>query len=333
MSGVFQATGSRPARSREEGFGLDVIAAACRAPSTHNTQPWSWRVDGTTVELYAEPARRLVHADPDGRNLAISCGAALHHAQVAARGLGWRPTVVRWPRGPDTDLVARVDLEPCSRTADDLTLLRALHERRTDRRRFTAWPVQGARLDRLVDVARASGAEAVSLCDVVERVRLEHLVARAHAAQSADPALVAEHRAWTDRSATDGVPCEVVPPSDPDLPSRRTRFTGGTLPDRERDVDTTDGVVVLCGDSDDRASWVTTGEALGALWLRAVADGLSVVPLSQVIEVDETRSALQDDLLFGLAVPHLLLRVGWLPIGRDDLPPTPRRPLRDVLRR
>lgn len=319
-------------RRHRDRFGLEVIEAACRAPSTHNTQPWAWRVRGTSIELYADPTRRLAHADPRGRNLGLSCGAALHHAQVAARGLGWRPTVTRWPDGPDSDLVARIALEPWSRTHEDVAALRALHERRTDRRRFTAWPVHGDRVDRLVDVARAWGAEAVSLTQVVERVRVEHLVARAHAAQAADAALVAEHARWTDRSAVDGVPSAVVPPTDPDLPSRRPRFPGGSLRDRERDVDTTDGIIVLCGGTDDPAAWVTSGEALGALWLAAVSDGLSVVPLSQVIEVDETRSALESDVLFGLAAPHLLLRVGWLPIGRDELPRSPRRPVPDVLR-
>ena len=70
-------------------------------------------------------------------------------------------------------------------------------------------------------------------------------------------------------------------------------------------------MILLCGYDDTRADWLRTGEALSALWLRATLTGLSVVPLSQVIEVEETRSALQHEVLRGLAVPHLLVRLGW----------------------
>ena len=96
-------------------------------------------------------------------------------------------------------------------------------------------------------------------------------------------------------------------------------------------METSDGVILLCDDDDSRVSWLRAGESLSALWLRAVRDGLSVVPLSQVIEVAETRDALQHQVLGGLCVPLLLVRVGWQAISRSQLEPTPRRPLRDVL--
>ena len=59
--------------------------------------------------------------------------------------------------------------------------------------------------------------------------------------------------------------------------------------------------------------------------------GFSVVPLSQVVEVDETRAGLRHDVLGGTAYPLLLLRVGWQAIGRSHLVSTPRRPVDDVL--
>jgi hypothetical protein len=61
-------------------------------------------------------------------------------------------------------------------------------------------------------------------------------------------------------------------------------------------------------------------------------DGLSVVPLSQAIEVDETRATLTNSVLAGTIVPHLLVRVGWQPIGRRDLVRTPRRRVEEVMR-
>jgi hypothetical protein len=44
-----------------------AVEQAVRAPSSHNTQPWSCRVEGNVVGLYADVRRRLPSVDPDGR--------------------------------------------------------------------------------------------------------------------------------------------------------------------------------------------------------------------------------------------------------------------------
>ena len=54
-----------------------LIRLAARAPSLHNTQPWRFKVSQDALELYADPKRQL-RVDPDGREMLISCGAALY---------------------------------------------------------------------------------------------------------------------------------------------------------------------------------------------------------------------------------------------------------------
>ena len=95
-----------------------IVECATRAPSVHNTQPWRWRAGPDRLELLADPDRRLAETDPDGRNLVISCGAALHHAQVVAGALGWAPEVTRHPDPTQPDLLARLDLSPGDAAAD-----------------------------------------------------------------------------------------------------------------------------------------------------------------------------------------------------------------------
>ena len=98
------------------------------------------------------------------------------------------------------------------------------------------------------------------------------------------------------------------------------------------DVEGSDGLVVLCAEDDTHAAWLRAGEGLSALWLHAVREGLSVVPLSQVVEVAETRAALAARASSaGWPCPLLLVRVGWQAISRSQLEPTPRRPLDAVL--
>jgi hypothetical protein len=54
----------------------------------HNTQPWRWLVGDHSVHLMADRARGVPATDPDGRDLLLSCGAALHHLRVAFAALG-----------------------------------------------------------------------------------------------------------------------------------------------------------------------------------------------------------------------------------------------------
>ena len=169
------------------------------------------------------------------------------------------------------------------------------------------------------------------MVDVSDRFSVEMLVSRAHSVQQRDASVAAEAARWTDHGAYDGVPSAHVPNAHVVPANRRSRFGPGALEDEGRHVESGDGLIILYDTDDTPSAWLRAGESLSALWLRAVREGLSVVPLSQVVEVAETRDALQHQVLGGLAVPLMLVRVGWQAISRSQLEPTPRRPLDEVL--
>lgn len=306
-----------------------MVELACLAPSIHNTQPWAWRLSDTEAWLYADLDRQLRAEDPTGRNLVISCGAALHHFQLAAHALGWRADVARIPDLVDPTLLAHLTLRRDPRP-DAVGALDAMRTRCTDRRRFTSWPVPPERLETLCEEARDREAAAVPVLDLGTRFRIEQAVRQAQELHDRDPISTAEQRQWAGRMGHDGLPVQVLPRVVPGQ-ERLSRFEGGLLDDTRPEVESSDGLIVLGGAEEDRLSWLHTGEALSALWIRATRTGLSVVPLSQPLEVPATHGELQA-LLRDTLVPHLLVRIGWQAIGRSDLPSTPRRPVDQVLR-
>lgn len=317
------------ARPRTAADVRELVELACLAPSVHNTQPWIWQDQGDGLHLIADRSRLLAVEDPDGRELVISCGAALHHLQTAAASLGWSAAVKRLPASSDLDLLAEIRLtraEPSPTARTDLALLRM---RCTDRRRFTSWPLPAEHVENLAAEARVWGAHAEAVTDVVARFRVELLAGRAHALAGHNQYAADEQATWVGRDGTDGIPRAVLPTADGALPGSRFAVDDG---DAAALVRHGDGVVVLGGDADEPSAWLRTGEALSALWLRATHAGLSVVPLSQPVEVAATRADLHDVVLGGRFVPHLLVRIGWQAIGRSDLPRTPRRPVEEVLR-
>src|SRR5207237_4884121 len=88
------------------------------APSVHNTQPWRFGAGERDIEVYADVGRRLRVADPDGRELMISCGAAVFTLRVALRYLGWLPHARLFPDRSRPALVARVSWDEDRIAAD-----------------------------------------------------------------------------------------------------------------------------------------------------------------------------------------------------------------------
>lgn len=307
-----------------------VVELACGAPSLRNSQPWLWRVAGTRIDLYADRRRQLLLGDPAGRNLVMSCGAALHQAEVAALAIGMPATITRLPDPHDQEHLATLELRPGPRPPAAIEHLGALGRRVTDRRRFTAWPVPEERLAGIAAQVSAPRVRVLPLVDATTRFRVELLVSQAKDHQLDDPRLVAEQRAWVDRGGPDGVPSSAIP-EPAGQPTPGGRFTE-TRPVVDFDlVEASDGLLAICTDDDDPSAWLEAGEALSQLWLAATVDGLSVVPLSQVIAVPKTREVIGTQLLGGLTCPQIIVRIGWQEIGRSQLPRTPRRPVEDVL--
>jgi nitroreductase len=318
---------------------MRVIELACRAPSVHNSQPWRWRVvDDGTVDLYADRRRQLPVSDPSGRNLALSCGAALHHGVVAAQALGLTAAVELMPSRGDENLLGRISLSVGTRTEAALESLQALEERCTDRRRLTSWPVPDSRLAGLAEAASGWGALVVPITDVTARFRAEELVKRALTLQAMNPRFADEQQKWIAPDGAEGIPLASASPPTRGRPlSRPNRFASAheseatAAAEAAGSIENTDGLIAICTAADDQRSWLEAGQALSALWLQATHDGLSLVPLSQVVEVDETRSALHQSVFDGLGRPQLLTRIGWSQVSRPPLDRSPRRPVADVM--
>ncbi|HEU0025359.1 MAG TPA: hypothetical protein VFQ12_12040, partial [Thermoleophilaceae bacterium] len=118
--------------SRFPGDGSDedqlefALRYAILAPSGHNTQPWRFRIRGDTVEVHADRMRALAIVDPAGRELVISCGAALFLLRLALRRFHHAPEVALLPEPGEPTLLARVALgQPVEPTRDEAALAEA----------------------------------------------------------------------------------------------------------------------------------------------------------------------------------------------------------------
>src|SRR3954471_8376703 len=186
----------------------DAARAAQYAPSVFNTQPWAWRITADTLELHADPARRLSSVDREGRLLLISCGTALHHARTALAAAGWSTTVERLPDPGRPDLLARIRLGHAVPPDPEAQRMAAvIRHRHTDRRSYGDREVSESELTKLRRFVEAEGA----YLHVVRPDQIAQLAISAELAAGAeldDPDYRAELHRWTHRPGFtgDGVP-------------------------------------------------------------------------------------------------------------------------------
>lgn len=315
-----------------------VVRAAIQAPSIHNTQPWRFvdRSDG--LELWADRARLLPVADPAGREMLISCGAALFNMRLAVRRLGFTPQVRLLPDPAYPDLLARVawGARTAPRPYEEL-LHRTIPRRHAHRGRFLATPLPPMLPIVLAGIARHEGAGLRVVKDEAERRRLAEHVQAAEAAQLRDPRILGELLSWTappDDGRADGFAAGPSPAEVDGFPSRTAAAdapweaehgAGGREPERGAAPGAVGTVAVLTTREDRRVDWLIAGQALQHVLLHAATLSVSAAFHTQPLELPYLRAAIRRDLVCGH--PQMVLRLGH--VARRM--PSRRRPVADVL--
>ena len=239
---------------------------AVLAPSIHNTQPWRFRLGEKDVELWSDAGRGLSVVDPSGRELVISCGAALANLRIAVEMFGHVPEMALLPEPEETRLLARLSMGERKAAPPETTLLfHAIPFRRTNRKAFEDWPVPADVVRLLQDAALEEGAWLVPV-ESDRKVALADLVAEADRAQLDDPSFRSELAAWTATMASGGESANVV---------RTFEWQPTALAARDRELALGSPILAVLGTGEDDArAWMRAGLALERVLLRATAMGL-----------------------------------------------------------
>jgi hypothetical protein len=298
-----------------------VVARAVWAPSVHNSQPWRFTADGGPgLSLHADTGRRLTAADPDGREMMISCGAALFTVRLALRSLGYIPRTSVLPDPGQPGLVARVSW-PERAPADEFErrLAGRVLTRRTHRGAFDPEPLPVGTLAALREGAAREGAALRIVADDGHRAALAAVVQSAEQQLRLDGERLRELARWTPApgsSCRDGVPATSYPAraehTEPDFPGRdfARGHDWGLPPLSQATSHRAAGVAaLLTTDGDGPADWVHAGQALQRILLTASISGAAVALHSQPLELPWLREFIRTKLSDG-AHPHLVLRIG-----------------------
>ncbi|TMR93615.1 Acg family FMN-binding oxidoreductase [Nonomuraea basaltis] len=312
-----------------------ALEAATWAPSVHNSQPWSFAVSGEEISVRADADRKLRFSDPAGRQLLISCGAALFNIRTALRCQGYEPVVRVLPDPDRPALLATVRLGGSVGADEHTKALNAeIARRRTHRAAFTDLPVPDRLIETLVQQAAAEGAKLTPV-RASEAVRvIAALTEAAQNVQAQDRVLSLEVIRWArppGGARQDGVPADAYPaePAETVPPFAQRdyswRHDWGTTADQSTSTST--GVVALLTTAGDtREEWMAAGQALQRILLYASAHGVSAAFHTQALEMQHLREFLRQELCSG-EYPQMIMRLGITFEAKGAV----RRPLSDLV--
>jgi hypothetical protein len=301
----------------------------------HNTQPWRFAVSPHAIDLYADIDRKLSQ-DRDGRQMLISCGAALFGLRLAVRGLGHLPAVTLFSERSKPWLLARVALGPeAPATEAERRMLAALPHRHTHRGAFDPGPIPAGLLPGLQHDALAEGATLALAETPGQYGKLADLAAEAARMQAHSAGARAEMRRWSrppGSPARDGVPAAAFGPAAPAAPGRlaqRDFDLGrhcGLLPPPGQGEPAPAATAVLVTAGDSRLDWLRAGQALHRVLAHAATVWVAASLHTGPLEIPVIRGLIRTQLALP-GTPQMLLQFGPAHASLAS----PRRPVPEFL--
>lgn len=335
FSGTQANTGNFPAKGGAAAKWRFLLKYAVLAPSTRNSQPWRWHINGDALELYADFGRAMPALDTRGREMIMSCGATLFTLRVAMDWFGCNSSISLYPRHGDDELLARLVFEDGLSAGDLASLFDGIELRHTQRLPFEDLSLPDALVEKLVEDALAENTRLQVVTSDDQRHKLAHLVAEGDRRQLASPTFRLGLKGLLRSNFTrrrDGMPGyafglgwlnSLLMPLAIDSKEHGTELAM----DDCLAVAYAPLLVVLSTDRDDPPGWLAAGQALARVLLRAAVAGVQASFLNQPAQFADLRQTMRETLGIVSQHPHVMLRLGYATPTRA----TPRRPVAAVL--
>ena len=280
-----------------------IAAAAIRAPSGGNVQPWrvEARDDAITIRLAPEHTSTI---DVGLRGSAVALGAAVFNAKVAAAAQRVLGSVSLTENVDGTPLQAVLHLRDGG-DSDLVGLYQAMLARETNRRLGTSCPMSADTIELLRTVSEREGAQlhlltgrddiaaAATILAAADRIR--YLTPKLHAD------MVSELRLPNDQRADTGIDVRSLElePGDlavldilrrPDVMDHLMQWNAGTAlgDDVRRRILASSALAVIAAPGGTLTDYARGGSAVEAVWITAQQHGLAVQPIAPVFLYAQT---------------------------------------------
>ena len=325
----------------------DLLDAASRAPSAHNTQPWAIAWEGDAMSIFIRQDRALPAVDASGADMLHAIGALLENVLLTLHQRDRKPSYQIAGRVEPDRPVVTIQWKPAAESRPDPTLYRMIPVRQTSRLPYDLRPISSQDLDALQSVVDAPCVLNV-LTGHDEFTEIRGLVAIATAAQLRDSAVTEELYRWmrfTPRDRRwfrDGLNADCL-----GLRRWEARVLRSLLAPKvlglfgrwglirlltaniDQHAPPTPAICLLTVKGEGVVKRIEAGRCLQRIWLTAASRGLSTHPISAAVDDHETRPRVLERFDVDPGYHHVnLFRLGV------SKPParSPRLPVDELIR-
>ncbi|WP_114520854.1 nitroreductase family protein [Altererythrobacter sp. ZODW24] len=297
----------------------ELIRYATLAANGHNTQPWKFRVRGSSFEILPDFTRRTAVVDPDDHHLFASLGCAAENLMIAGTAAN-RTSEVRF----DSAEGGKVVVEMAAGGNDRSPLFGAIAKRQSTRAVYDSRPVSSANLALLSSASQIPGVATILITERTQMNRIRDLVMAGNSTQMEDKDFVDELKHWVRFNPNDAMKmrdglfgaCTGNPSSPTWIGRRIFDFAFRENSENEKyagQINGSAGIAVFVAEKNDPEHWVRAGRACQRFALQATALGLKQAYINQPVEVSKLRAELAALVGMPGQRPNIVMRFGYGP--------------------
>lgn len=315
-----------------------ILQYGILAPSTHNTQPWKFKIKKTHVLLMADLERKIPEADPTGRDMYISIGALLKNIVLAAGEFGVKTEIIFNKSLKNRRQVAVISFEnlKAAKQPRNSKILDAIINRQNYRGYFQS-SLNTQKVRKVLESINNSKKTSIDLYEDLEtRTLLATLTSEGLKLAYANPRFRKEisslinHNLSKKQRGLHGFSLRMSLPASIVIPKvMKRKDIGAKLAINNYQSFISAPCVLVLKSKDDEESWIQAGMLLEHVIVLLTALGIQSSIYAAAIEMGDIRSELTEYLhIKGPVKPQLLVCIGH---ATEPLPFSLRKDLSEVL--
>ena len=314
---------------------LKMLEYAIKAPSGHNTQPWKFKVNENSIEVYPNFDQELPIADSNHRELYISLGCAVENICIASNEFGYSyETEIKQQ---DSLKYIKINLKKSVITTNPL--FSQIDKRQTNRSVYKSKTIPKDTISLLEKTELEKPVSIYFYENGDNRYStLAEYVYRGNEILFSDKSFKKELLEWTRfnskhiQERKDGLAYNVI--GSPSLPqwlgkpivSSFLKPKTQNKSDRKK-INSSSHFVLFTTKENTIEDWILTGRTLERFLLKSSELEIAVAYVNQPCQVSSLSKEVQEKMPIDNEFPMLLLRIGYA----DEMPYAERKNLEKVI--
>ena len=315
---------------------LEIIRCGTFAPSTHNSQPWKFKIKDSSILIFPDLTRRCPIVDPIDRELFISLGCLIGNISLAACKFGYKTDKQYFLSETSKDDYILLTLSE-STDCQDLILFDSIQKRQTNRSVYDKTNIPEKELFELRSFIENNDVKTEIFTDKKYFDLLVDYITEGNRIQINNKQYRDELQSWirySDSEAEeklDGLYTKAMGSASAPKGLGKMLFSLITTPEAQTANDTeritSSSAITVFFSDDNKTDWLTTGQYLQRYLLKLTSMGLKYAFMCQPCQVQGLRNDFAREFNHKGFKPQIVLRIGYA----KPMPHSPRRKIESVI--